>query len=82
MTTVTVPGSVAAGAVYPNGGAAHYELNYTGSPGWIVHMSGGGWRFMKTTSSSAAEGSGRAVEAPPLFPDGTAAMRIPLRISH
>jgi hypothetical protein len=69
MTTVTVPGSVAAGAVYPDGSAAHYELNYTGSPGWVVHMSGGGWRFMKNTSAPAAQGDDSS-EPAPLTPDG------------
>lgn len=70
MTTVTVPGSVAAGAMYPDGSAAHYELNYTGSPGWVVHMSGGGWRFMKNTSAPAAQGDDDSSEPAPLTPDG------------
>jgi len=55
MTTVSVPGAVAVGAVYPNGAPAKFELNYTKSPGWVIHLSGGGWQFMKNTSSSSSE---------------------------
>ena len=30
------------------------ELNYTGSTGWIVHLSGGGWRFLPNGSAPFA----------------------------
>lgn len=65
MKTVTVPGSVETGAVYPDGRAAYYELNYTGSPGWVIHLSGGGWRWMSNKSDGAT-----AAQSPPLFADG------------
>ena len=56
MTTVVVPGAAAAGAIYPDSSPANFELNFTGSPGWIVHLSGGGWRFLQnTTNGTAAE---------------------------
>ena len=52
MKTVTVPDALAKGAVFPNGLPWQYQLNTTaGSTGWIIHMSGGGWEFMKNESS-------------------------------
>ena len=68
MTTVEVPAAKAAGAVYPDGSPAKFELNFTGSPGWVVHLSGGGWRFMKP-------GQSQLLGQPParLTPDGATA---------
>ena len=53
MTTVTVEGAVAMGALTPRGEAPTIELNATGSKGWVIHMSGGGWGFRKNTSAAA-----------------------------
>jgi len=53
MTTVTVEGAVAIGALTPRGEAPTIELNATGSKGWVIHMSGGGWGFRKNTSAAA-----------------------------
>lgn len=65
MQTVEVPGATEAGAIYPDGSPAKYELNHTGSDGWVVHLSGGGWRFMKPQEGEESE------EVPPsLTPDG------------
>ena len=50
MTIVTVPGAADAGAIYPDGSPARFELNATGGAGWIIHLSGGGWRFMNNGS--------------------------------
>jgi hypothetical protein len=59
MTTVTVEGAVAMGALTPRGEAPTIELNTTGSKGWVIHMSGGGWGFRKnTTATTAAGGAG------------------------
>ena len=54
MTTVIVEGAVAMGALTPRGEAPSIELNATGSKGWVIHMSGGGWGFRKNTSTSGA----------------------------
>lgn len=53
MVNVVVPGAAAIGAVYPNGEPANYFLNYTGSAGWVIHLSGGGWRFLKPQNGAA-----------------------------
>ena len=58
MTTITVPDAVARGAVMPNGAPWQYQLNHTGSTGWIIHMSGGGWIFMKNSSGSSHHADG------------------------
>lgn len=50
MTTVTVEGAVELGALTPRGEAPTIELNATGSRGWVIHMSGGGWGFRKNSS--------------------------------
>jgi hypothetical protein len=52
-----------AGAVYPNNKPASYELHYTGSPGWVIHLSGGGWRFLTNKT-------GETGDVPPLTQDG------------
>lgn len=67
MTTVTVEGAVAMGALTPRGEAPTIELNATGSKGWVIHMSGGGWGFRKNTT---AAGDGGATSA--WLPDGAA----------
>lgn len=54
MSTVTVEGAVEAGALTPRGEAPTIELNATGSRGWIIHMSGGGWGFRKNTTTATA----------------------------
>jgi hypothetical protein len=51
MTTVTVDGAVEIGAVTPRGEAPTIEFNNTGSKGWVIHMSGGGWGFLKNSSA-------------------------------
>jgi hypothetical protein len=53
MTTYTVEGAVEIGAVTPRGDAPTIEFNNTGSKGWVIHMSGGGWGFMKNASSGS-----------------------------
>ena len=56
MTTETVPDAVAKGAVFPGGQPWQYQLNNnTASTGWIIHMSGGGWNFMKNSSVEAVQ---------------------------
>jgi hypothetical protein len=65
MPNYVVSGAAAAGAVYPNGQPANYFLNHTGSSGWVIHLSGGGWRFLKNTSNLHA-----AITPPPLLSDG------------
>jgi hypothetical protein len=55
MTTVTVQGASGLGAIYPDSTPAKFELNFTGSPGWIVHLSGGGWRFLQNATSVPTE---------------------------
>ncbi len=51
MSTVTVAGAVEIGALTPRGEAPTIELNATGSRGWVIHMSGGGWGFRKNTTA-------------------------------
>jgi len=54
MTVVNVSAdAVRKGAVFPDGSPWSYQLNLTGSTGWIIHLSGGGWNFMKNSSSSS-----------------------------
>ena len=60
MDTVTVDGAVEIGAVTPRGEAPTIELNKTGSKGWVIHMSGGGWSFLKNTSAAAETASNGA----------------------
>ena len=69
MPNVVVPGAAAAGAVYPDNSPANYFLNHTGSSGWVIHLSGGGWRFLK--ESAGADETQAA--AAPLTSDGTSA---------
>lgn len=64
MTTIEVPGAAVAGAIYPDHSPAKFELNFTGSQGWVVHLSGGGWRFLSNKTTSI-DGS-----VPELSPDG------------
>ena len=48
MTKIEIPGAAAAGALYPDGSPAFYTMNYrANATGWVVHMSGGGWNFLK-----------------------------------
>ena len=55
MTTITVPNAATTGAVFPNGLPWQYQLNLTtNSTGWIIHMSGGGWSFMKNNSAESS----------------------------
>lgn len=67
MPNVVVPGAAEAGAVYPDNTPANYFINHTGSSGWIIHLSGGGWRFLTpstpdgfTSSGMTSDGSTRA----------------------
>ena len=54
MTTVEVPNALARGAVLPDGKPFAYTLNYRpNATGWIIHMSGGGWAFLKNASRQA-----------------------------
>ena len=46
MPHFIVLGAAAIGAVYPSGKPADYFLNYTGSSGWVIHLSGGGWHLL------------------------------------
>merc|ERR1712199_78327 len=55
MSTVTIPGAPAAGAIYPDHSPARMELNYTRSSGWVIHLSGGGWRFLSNNSNTLDE---------------------------
>jgi hypothetical protein len=68
MTSVEVPGAAEAGAIYPNSKPAGYELHYTGSTGWIIHLSGGGWRFLAKTTDAGSNDAHKTV--PPLTADG------------
>lgn len=34
----------------PDGTPAFFYMNYTRSPGWVIHLSGGGWRWSGTKS--------------------------------
>lgn len=52
MPSVTVAGAVEIGAVTPRGEAPTIEFNSTGSKGWVIHMSGGGWGFRKNTTTA------------------------------
>lgn len=45
MPNFVVPDAAAQGAFYPDGSPANFYLNNTGAKGWVVHLSGGGWRF-------------------------------------
>lgn len=45
MPNFVVPDAAAQGAFYPDGSSANFYLNNTGAKGWVVHLSGGGWRF-------------------------------------
>ena len=82
MPHYIVPGAAAIGAVDPEGGPANYFLNYTGSSGWVIHLSGGGWRFLSgkdatdTASSETTQATTTTRPPPPppplLFSDGTA----------
>lgn len=48
MPAVDVPGAEARGALYPNGQPASYFMRRNNaSAGYVIHLSGGGWRFMK-----------------------------------
>ena len=61
MPRYEVPGAAAAGAIYPGGAPAYYFMNYTGAPGYVIHLSGGGWRFSggaDTDSSDTTAGEG------------------------
>ena len=69
MPHYIVPGAAAIGAVDPSGNPANYFLNYTGSSGWVIHLSGGGWRFLSNDVGTGAESLG--TEPPPLASDGT-----------
>jgi len=64
MPEFQVAGAAAAGAFYPNGAPASYFMNYTGSTGFVIHLSGGGWRF------ASGDGSAMVPGAQPLSPDG------------
>ena len=66
MPHFVVPGAKGIGAVDPSGNPANYFLNYTGSDGWVIHLSGGGWRFL---SNADAENT-LDTEVPPLVEDG------------
>eukprot|EP00929_Paragymnodinium_shiwhaense_P065018 TRINITY_DN32637_c0_g1_i1.p1 TRINITY_DN32637_c0_g1~~TRINITY_DN32637_c0_g1_i1.p1 ORF type:complete len:433 (+),score=79.19 TRINITY_DN32637_c0_g1_i1:96-1394(+) len=55
MQKVTVPDAAKDGAIYPDGTPANYELNFTGGSGWIIHLSGGGWKWLKSNGSRAEE---------------------------
>ena len=57
-----VSGAAAMGALYPDGSPAVLWMNYTGSPGWVISLSGGGWRFLSQTASTEVP--------PPLYSDG------------
>ena len=79
MASVTVAGAVEIGAVTPRGEAPIIEFNSTGSKGWVIHMSGGGWGFRKNTTSAGARfnrdgaplhGGGSAGTAAPPAPPG------------
>lgn len=50
MATVPIAGAVAMGALTPEGKEPVITLNTTGSRGWVIHLSGGGWGFLKNTS--------------------------------
>ena len=50
MITTTVDGALELGAVTPRGKVPTIEFNNTGSKGWVMHMSGGGWGFQKNSS--------------------------------
>jgi hypothetical protein len=61
MPMFEVSGAAAAGAMYPNGQPAYYYANMSGSTGWVIHLSGGGWRFVGSGSTTVDAG---------LTPDG------------
>ena len=61
MTTVEVPNAVALGAVLPDGSPFAYTINYRpNATGWVVHMSGGGWAFLKNGTAAGGGGQGAA----------------------
>ena len=71
MPHYIVPGAAAIGAVDPGGKPANYFLNYTGSDGWVIHLSGGGWRFLSGDAAANAGPLGSELTPPPLVSDGT-----------
>lgn len=65
MASVTVDGAVEMGAVTPRGEAPTIEFNNTGSKGWVIHMSGGGWGFRKNTSAASLRFKRDGILTPP-----------------
>jgi hypothetical protein len=70
MPHYIVPGAAAIGAVDPSGKPANYFLNYTGSNGWVIHLSGGGWRFLSNHDGTDADPLGTDLPSA-LVSDGT-----------
>eukprot|EP01050_Picozoa_sp_SAG11_P017002 SAG11_NODE_2393_length_3409_cov_1.781269_1_plen_252_part_00 len=68
MATVPVEGAVAMGALTPRGEAPTIEMNATGSKGWVIHLSGGGWGFRRNGSAASAA----SVDGGGWLRDGTA----------
>jgi hypothetical protein len=69
MPHFIVLGAAAIGAVDPSGKHTNYFLNYTGSNGGVIHLSGGDWRFLSTAAGDAEEAtSEKEVNGPELGP--------------
>ena len=73
MPSVMVPTAAEAGALYPDGTPAYYFMNYTGSRGYVIHLSGGGWRFApqgRQVDDRNSVNNNSSSVLPPLTSDG------------
>ena len=56
-----ISNAVALGAVLPDGSPFAYTIIYRpNATGWVVHMSGGGWAFLKNGTAAGGGGQGAA----------------------
>jgi len=63
MPMFTVPPNLVNGGIYPNKQPAYYFMNYTASNSFVIHLSGGGWRYMSNKSSSSSSSSSSSVDS-------------------
>ena len=76
MTTVEVPNALTLGAVLPDGKPFAYTLNYRpNATGWIIHMSGGGWNFLKNETNDDRSRQEQTQQLKPIL-DGVATVAL------
>eukprot|EP00040_Diaphanoeca_grandis_P004443 m.28756 g.28756 ORF g.28756 m.28756 type:complete len:529 (-) comp15978_c0_seq1:92-1678(-) len=70
MPNFVVPNAAAQGAFYPGGEPANFFMNNTGASGWVIHLSGGGWRFVNDGHDDNIVADGVSQTTPTYGADG------------